>query len=314
MTPLIQMAGRILTHFRGRSLSTLIYHRVLDKPDYMRPDEPTAAQFDWQMALLKRYFTPLPLREAMERLADNTLPANAVCVTFDDGYADNLSLAAPILQRHQIPATVFIATGFLNGGIMWNDKIIESVREAPDTELDCSALGLPSYGIGSNEERRRTAFDLIGRLKYLPFDERQDLVDKISKLSKFSGAELMMTDAQVVELEKYGVIIGAHTQSHPILTRLKCEEAEREIQSSRQYLEELLQHPITQFAYPNGRLNEDYSSEHCDLVERLGFELSVSTNRGVSRTESERFELKRFTPWDKSESKFLMRLYLNAVA
>ncbi len=117
---LLSLSGRLLS--RGK-LSILIYHQVVAEFDPMRPNEPTPEIFDWQMALLARYFTPLSLDEAVERLALGTLPANAVCVTFDDGYLNNLTVAQPILAKYAIPATVYVATAFRNQANMWNDRI-----------------------------------------------------------------------------------------------------------------------------------------------------------------------------------------------
>ena len=90
---------------RRAKLSTLIYHRVLPEPDPLRTGDPDAATFRWQMGLLARHFNVLPLPEAARRLQDGTLPARAACVTFDDGYADNFTIALPILREAGIPAT-----------------------------------------------------------------------------------------------------------------------------------------------------------------------------------------------------------------
>ena len=119
---------RIINPGGEARLSILIYHRVLAKADPMRPGEPTVAEFESQMKWIRRYFTPLPLLEAAQKLAEGTLPSRAVCVTFDDGYADNEELAMPVLRRHGMPATVFVSTGSMNGGQMWNDTVIESIR------------------------------------------------------------------------------------------------------------------------------------------------------------------------------------------
>src|SRR6185295_2112486 len=106
-----------------------------------------AAAFDWQMECLSRCFRVLPLSEAVERLRQGTLPGRAACVTFDDGYADNAEVALPILRRHGLCATFFVATGFLDGGIMFNDRVIEAVRGAPGAQLDLTPLGLGRFDI-----------------------------------------------------------------------------------------------------------------------------------------------------------------------
>ena len=109
-------------------LSVLIYHRVLAAPDLLRPWEPDRDRFRRQMELLASNFKVLNLGEAVQRLAEGRMPPRAACVTFDDGYADNAAIARPVLEELQLPATFFIATGYLDGGRMWNDTVIESLR------------------------------------------------------------------------------------------------------------------------------------------------------------------------------------------
>src|SRR6185295_12429728 len=96
---------------RGRLL-ILTYHRVRPEPDGLITDNAHAAGFRRQMQVLARAFAVLPLIEAVERMLAGTLPSRAVCITFDDGYADNAEVAAPILADFGLPATFFIATGF----------------------------------------------------------------------------------------------------------------------------------------------------------------------------------------------------------
>ena len=113
-------------------LSILIFHRVLESFDFMRSGEITAREFDAKMQLIARYFAPISLSDAVEHLKQGTLPKRAICVTFDDGYRDNAEVAYPILKKWNIPATFFVATGFLNGGRMWNDSVIETCRSYND--------------------------------------------------------------------------------------------------------------------------------------------------------------------------------------
>src|SRR5690242_15121760 len=105
----------------SRCLSILVYHRVVAEPDPLVPEQVCAREFDLQLTVLGRWFTVLSLREAAARLRSGTLPMRSACVTFDDGYADNATIALPILRRRGVPATFFLATGFIDGGRMWND-------------------------------------------------------------------------------------------------------------------------------------------------------------------------------------------------
>src|SRR5215471_13447477 len=95
---------------RGR-LSILLYHRVLTDVDDLNTWDVTAAVFEGQMQALRANFSPLRLSEAVERLAERSLPERAICVTFDDGYADNADVALPILKHWGVPATFFVSTG-----------------------------------------------------------------------------------------------------------------------------------------------------------------------------------------------------------
>jgi peptidoglycan/xylan/chitin deacetylase (PgdA/CDA1 family) len=114
----------------SQSLSILIYHRVVPEPDPLLPDLVCSEEFDRQLGVLSRWFTVLPLSEAVARLQAGRLPARAACVTFDDGYADNYEVALPLLAARGISATFFVATSFLEGGRMWNDDVIDTARLA----------------------------------------------------------------------------------------------------------------------------------------------------------------------------------------
>ena len=121
-------------------LSVLIFHRVLREPDPLFSSEVCARRFDALLGWVKLWFNVLPLDEAAQRLAQGTLPARAACLTFDDGYADNHDVALPLLRQHGLPCSFFIATGFLNGGRMWNDTLIEAVRCCRLASLDLRGL------------------------------------------------------------------------------------------------------------------------------------------------------------------------------
>jgi peptidoglycan/xylan/chitin deacetylase (PgdA/CDA1 family) len=296
---------------RHQRLTTLIYHRVLPELDFMRPSEPDVAQFAWQMELLSKFFQPIGLQEARQRLTDRTLPERAVCVTFDDGYADNAELALPILKKYGVPATVFIATRFLNGGRMWNDTVLESIRHMPGDLLDLKEVGLGTYKISSQDERRQSANKLLTDIKHMKISRRQEITDYVSGLSESLPDDLMMTDLQVKKLSKAGIEIGGHTHSHPILSSLNESDALSEIQHGKRHLENLIGESVSSFAYPNGRPSRDFLPIHRNIVADLGFSIAVTTQPGVASNETDVLMIPRFTPWDKKPTKFLARLLLN---
>lgn len=295
----------------GVKLPILIYHRV--HPDgYPLPVDLTAQEFEWQMSVLRRYFHPLSLSDALERLQQGDLRAGSVCITFDDGYEDNLLVALPILQRHQISATFFITTNYIEGEVMWNDYIWESLRYTQCTELELTEMGLGLYSLESEQQRKAAGNSIIQAIKYLVPAERLEFAAKVvSKLGMTIPKGLMLNAEQIKMLHRSGMGVGAHTQSHPILRLLSDSDSRTEISESKKILENLLQAPVDYFAYPNGKLGEDFSHRELEIVRSVGFKAALSTEWGVSDKTSDFFQLKRFTPWDRTDVKYLARMWQN---
>jgi peptidoglycan/xylan/chitin deacetylase (PgdA/CDA1 family) len=305
----LSLAARSGQHGR---LSILIFHRVLREPDPLFPDVPSAADFEARMRWVAAWCNVLPLQQAVERLFEGSLPARALAVTFDDGYADNEELAAPILHRMGLCATFFITTAYLDGGCMWNDRVIEAVRACRRDRLDLSALGLSIYELDSIGARRQCIDDVLKRVKHLEQDQRETTTRAIVAAAGGGHARaLMMTRQQVRSLRTMGMEIGAHTMSHPILMRLEDGAALAEIRGGKAELEEIIDEPVDLFAYPNGVPGQDYSAAHAAMVRECKFKAAVSTAVGAASIRSDRYQLPRFTPWDRTRLRFGARLLLN---
>ena len=316
MTPLLQLLSPAGSRAR---LNVLIFHRVLPQPDPLFPDEVDAARFDEMLGWLKSWFQVLPLDEAARRLQEGSLPARAAALSFDDGYADNHDVALPLLQKHGLPCSFFVATGFLDGGRMWNDTLIESVRRSSKPVLDLRGLrdgrgeDLGQHALGDTASRRAALANLIGRVKYLPPEPRVACVDAIAERAEVRPPEdLMMSSEQVRALRRAGMQIGAHTVSHPILATLDAKQAADEMGRSRDALQALLGERVGLFAYPNGKPGTDYlPGVHPALVRELGFDAAVSTRWAAARRGEDVFQIPRFTPWDRGRLKFGLRLVRN---
>jgi peptidoglycan/xylan/chitin deacetylase (PgdA/CDA1 family) len=294
-------------------LSILIYHRVLVATDALFPHEVTQATFDMQMAHLKSVFNVLPLSEAVERLKCGTLPARAACITFDDGYADNATIALPILQRHGLKATFFIATAYIDGGRMFNDSVIEAIRQAKTDRLDLRELGLGQFELNGYAAKSHAINEILSELKYSSPQERRQKIAQLYELAQCGTQpdNLMMTSEQIKALHHAGMEIGAHTDSHPILAKMDSEAVKQEILAGKQFLEKLLDEPIRLFAYPNGKPGIDYLPEQAKLVKALEFMAAVSTQRAVASQYSDHFQLPRFTPWQSNIHYFIPELLKN---
>lgn len=316
MKPLFTLLSPAGTRAR---LNVLIFHRVLPQPDPLFPDEVDAARFDQMLGWVKSWFNVLPLDEAARRLQEGSLPARAAALSFDDGYADNHDVALPLLQKHGLPCSFFVATGFLDGGRMWNDTLIESVRLSSQLMLDLRGLkdaqgeDLGQHALGDTASRRAALGKLIERVKYLPPEPRQACVDAIASRADIRPPDdLMMSSGQVRALHRAGMQIGAHTVSHPILAKLDERQAADEIGRSRDVLQALLGEKVGLFAYPNGKPGTDYLPDvHPALVRELGFDAAVSTRWAAARIGDDAFQIPRFTPWDRGRTRFGLRLLRN---
>jgi peptidoglycan/xylan/chitin deacetylase (PgdA/CDA1 family) len=286
----------------ARRLLILTYHRVLPARDAQLRGDPTAGEFDTQVETLKSRFRVVRLDEGVARLRDGTLEPASVALTFDDGYADNHDVALPILRKHGVPATFFIANGYLDGRRMWNDTVIESVRRMSQASLRLSELdaGLAeaSLPLGTADEKYATTQAIIDAIKHLAPPRREAITRRLGELAATPlPDDLMMTSAKVRALHSAGMLIGAHTVHHPVLTAVDPNSAEREIADGREALANIIGEPIRFFAYPNGRPGRDYDRRHVDIVRRLGFEAAVSTAHGYAGADSDFSQLPRIAAW-----------------
>lgn len=303
---------RLLSPGGNAGLSIFIYHRVLARKDPLFPSEVDSADFDRDLHRLGALFNVIPLIDAVRHSAAGTLPARAASITFDDGYADNAEVALPILLQHKMHATFFVATGFLDGGRMWNDSVIELVRHAESGTVDFSELGLGVHPVDSVDQRRSAITALIGQLKYLPLEQRLAQVSAMIEATRMSLPNgLMLRSDQVMQLHQSGMEIGGHTVNHPILASTDLQVARDEIADGKRALETIISDKVRLFAYPNGKPGADYRAEHVRMVQELGFEGAVSTAWGACKGAPDVFQLPRFSPWDRTPLRFAARMGRN---
>jgi peptidoglycan/xylan/chitin deacetylase (PgdA/CDA1 family) len=294
-----------------QKLTILAYHRVQPEADALSPYVADILQFRQHMKTLKRYFNVVTVSEGIGRICSGTLPPRSVAISFDDGYRDNAEIALPVLQEYGLSATFYVATGFLGAGRMWNDTIVETIRRYDGDKLDASRFGIGVLPTACLADRRATIATLLSELKYRDRTRREHDVAAIAEMAGVTlPTDLMMKPEQVRTLYAAGMEIGGHTVNHPILARTEADEARREIQHGREQLEALLGESVTSFAYPNGRPGQDYTHEHVQIVRDCGFTNAVSTSRGTADSSSDLFQLPRISVWDRSSSKFALRLFL----
>lgn len=307
---LTRLAGNLLAarHARQGRLCILNYHRILRAADPLLSTEPDVATFRWQMKALADYFNVLPLSEAIERDPSRPLPPRAVCITFDDGYRSTHDLALPILREFGFAATVFVTTGYVNEGSMWNDRILTAVRELRQDSLDLENIGLGKIAVGTLDERRRAVEVVTETAKYLPPEQRESVIDRLAEMSGQCDPDQMLTESMLRSMVAQGIEIGAHTVSHPILTRLADPKAMFEIAESKRQLEAIIGEPVRYFAYPNGKRGIDFNERHMAMAREAGFSAAFTTAPGAVTASHDRFALPRARPWDRTPDRFVLRL------
>jgi peptidoglycan/xylan/chitin deacetylase (PgdA/CDA1 family) len=289
----------------------LYYHKVQRHPVGVW-GEPVldVHEFERQVAWLDREYRPISLSELVAGLQGRArLPSRAVALTFDDGYRNNLVLAAPVLARQGVPATFFLTTGLVGTDRwMWAYELEElffrrspqEVRQAcgePVIARLCS-LGLP---------RRVLMMACVEHLKSLPDVWLREVVERLRAAfpMRVNEENRFLSWEEARELARLGFEIGAHTVNHPILLRLPLEEAEREMRASRETLEEKLGVRVAHFSYPNG----DTSPELMALAGRC-FEAAVTTEQRVCSRADGLLALPRLcAPLSVSELSFMLSRY-----
>jgi peptidoglycan/xylan/chitin deacetylase (PgdA/CDA1 family) len=202
------------------------------------------------------------LAEMAETLANGEkLPTGAVAITFDDGYASNYELGLPVLREFGLPATVFLATGFIDGDVpLWFQQVDLAVRN------------------GRRLKGGESLPELLAHLKTLPDDEmRRDLnllltsVPGMPPATELPQVMRPMNWDQAREMQAGGLVdLGGHTHSHPILARCPVEKQLWEITKCRDRMEAELGAAPKTFAFPNGGA-QDFTSDTLRLLGASGF-------------------------------------------
>lgn len=291
-------------------LSILVYSRITAAPDPLFPDALDGRRVDQQLRLLQRWFHVMPLGAAVRGLRARCLAPRALCITFDGAFAEGASVALPLLQRRALPATFFVASGLLDGGDSWREALIDLVRRAPGPRLCLARGGFGSFDIACATRRRAVIDTLIAALASLPPAER---LARVRAMTPAAPAATLSSD-QLLALHRAGMEIGAHTVHQQALATLSNAEARAEIANGRAQLEQIVQAPVTLFAYPEGQPGSDFERRHGNMLRSAGFEAAFTTASGAARAESDPYALPRVTPRERSASRLLLLMGHNLFA
>ena len=303
----------------------LVYHRISELPTDPNALCVTPEHLDEQLQVLRRVATPIPLFQLARGVEERIFPHRSVALTFDDGYADNLTNAKPLLERHEIAATVFVPGGrstrerefwwdelervFLQPGIL--PQHLELPIGGTTERWDLGEYA--RYDEGTYERHRRwTVLErsdptmrqhiyrvLSERIKSLPAEKQHRCLDALltwagiqpilrpSHRTLSREEAIRLADGELIE-------IGAHTMTHPVLRTLPPEAQWSELQESKAYLENLLGRTVVSFAYPYGSV-DSYTKQTVTLVRQAGFTFACSNIFDVVWPGSDPFQLPRVT-------------------
>lgn len=294
--------------YLGASPRVLVFnfHHVLAKPDYLRPNDPDVRLFKTMLEWIGALFPIVDLQAAIDQLYAGDLRETVACISFDDGYQNNVECALPVLQTLEVPATFFLVSEALDYGIMWNDRLIEAIRRASSDTL---TLPLPEgdqhWDISSQATRYIALQGVTQSCKYMAPEARDQFITTVERLCGVEQApRMIMTRDQAIELAQAGMGVGAHARSHDVLITLSDEEAWNEISGVKSDLEGVLQQPVSLYAYPNGKPNIDFNDTHISFVKQAGYSAAFSTQWGSLTPQNNRFCIPRFLPWRKGRLGF----------
>ena len=333
MNRLENAMNKLLERLTARGL-ILMYHRVAE-PDL----DPwglrvSPKHFAEQLAVINKFFHPLSMQELCRHIQRGKIPNRSIVVTFDDGYVDNLLSAKPLLERYDVPATIFLVTDALvEERTFWWDELEWALLQ-PGTLPDCLKLNLngskQEWELGnarqySSQDRekdwqrrpwdglpgtRLAFFYLIWQqLLKLSKPERLEALDAIRAWAGTGSdprrGDHALSQDDVHDLGKGNLVeLGAHTMTHATLRLLSNSQQMDEIAGSKAQLENIIGRPVTSFSYPHG----EYSVETTALVKRAGFQVASTTNFRCVFHDADPFQLPRFQVDDWSGGEFLRRL------
>jgi peptidoglycan/xylan/chitin deacetylase (PgdA/CDA1 family) len=312
----------------------LLYHRVGEPEFDPQLLSVSRRNFEEHLQVLRKFGTT----SLDSLLASGRTYRAAIALTFDDGYGDNLWNAKPLLEKYETPATVFVSVGHVVGRRpYWWDELEQLLRPNPlpgtlsvtiggvrrqwameDTDVEQAAHPRNAdWNVlaASDPSPRQAAYlELCAAVRELPPSQQETIIDEVRAAFSVSYECkcAACTPDEIRRLREPGLIdIGAHTCTHPMLSRLSVGEQQQEISRSKELLEEILGNPIEAFSYPYGG-RSDYGEESVDCVRRSGFRLACSNFEGHVRASTDPYQLPRYLVrnWDgETFARYLKRWF-----
>ena len=300
--------------------TVLAYHRIGRPVPDGGPDWVSAERFRSHLRYLKRRYEIVTVGEALERLRGGRVGNRPLLsVTFDDGYADNVTVALPILIEEACRATLYPTLEAIEEGrAPWTHRLARDLQRVMESgSHDDETAGTPAMiasFLTEGRSRSRRALEsrieaLVNRVKTLPDGERRRICATVSEMAGPAGPgePAMLDRTGLLRWRQAGMEVGSHTARHPILSRTPPAERRDELVLSRQGLERILGIPVLHLAYPNGRADD---WDRATLVEAraAGFVSAMTTQYGVNRHDLDPHAIRRINAGNDPVSVLAMRV------
>ena len=310
----------------AKSPIVLCYHAVNSKPVNCRPLVVSQEYFREQLKIIKKHYRPISLSELQDALLTGNVPKRAALVTLDDNYKQHLSVVLPILEDMQIPATVFISSGYVDSKqeYFWDEleRLIlssDSLPSAIELEHDEGKTLWQINGQGPVhidwldlkppfEPRQKAYWDLLSMLAKMDKDgwERsmKSLREQVSADGIARETHRLLTKDELIELAgSKWIEIGSHTCNHVLLAESSEQTQKYEIVQDKANLEKLLKYPITSLSYPYGG-PDDIGDKAVEIAKQAGHKIAFTTDWLSIRRDYDLFRLPRLLIDDWSGDEF----------
>jgi peptidoglycan/xylan/chitin deacetylase (PgdA/CDA1 family) len=275
---LSQISARV-SHKEAK-LCIINFHRVVDEKNQHYSDYPSQAEFEAQIAGISRVLPVIPLQSGLIQLKNGELKRSAAVITFDDGYLDNLELAAPVLQKYGCDATFFVCTSQLSSFGIGGERIRLALQSTKKLFLDLSSLGLPRFDLSSIQKIKQSSDVLRQLYKYLDEDKQKQILATTFDMLEVEPKVSMLRPDDVKKLRKLGFGIGSHSHSHTLASTWDLQKFTDDVRHSCEILRGITGEQPRLFAFPNGKSGTDFAQEHVRELFKLGFESLLSTDWG----------------------------------
>ena len=290
-------------HFlQGSQSMILLYHRVCHLNADPQMLSVTPEYFYDQVSFLKKEYDLLNVDEFTGFVTRNkSLPPKSILLTFDDGYADNLKVALPILESLDAQALFFIATSNIdtNKELWWDEleRFLLSNTDLPgtlDLKIEQSTY---HFSTSSFQQRKETYNQLHPLIKYVDHNKRKMILDQMRAWAKLSengrDTHRLMTWDEVKQISRSrSAVIGAHTVNHVPLSILNYEDQLTEIKTSKEQLESAIEKPVNYFSYPYGS-RKDFNDQTVAVTKQCNFLLGFANYPGYVHKSTNHFRIPR---------------------